>query len=673
MIEAVDLFEPDIVICPFLTTAVPSDVFTKVITLIVHPGPPGDIGPSSLDWILMGDDGTIDDHEAVLQALDGDKASAGRTHWGVTVLQATEELDAGPVWSFDQFEIDIDEPGLTKASLYRGAITRAAICAVRAALRRIEAASVAMMQWSPKTPAQDIPSISNLLECGNRPDPEFAELSLSGGLPFQGGRLHHRPLLRAASRAFDVSRHTSTQVSRRIRASDSQPGVLSTIFGSGLYVYGGTVQELGYTTSVPLAGTRTTLLKIRDDGVCIAAADGKGVWITHVRRPKTKSDVGLWPKVPAVPELLKLGIIDLATVERLANKTAFDVQVPGRKVFREVWVDFLTVQNGRRIALLHFEFYNGAMSTDRCFRLSAAMRYILSQHAQQPIAAVVLMGGTYFSNGIALNVIEASSDPVRESLKNIDAINNVVKLLLLSFPQSGIVTIAAVRGNAAAGGVAIAASCDHFVAGCNVVLNPSYGALGLFGSEYHTISYRARCGERGMSKLKNDMMPMSGIEARAIGLVDVVFPDFGDTLTHHILEHIAMILEDGYRAGVWKRGHAIDRRRLKEVNDSERKIMDTDFRSELYRSRRHDFVRKCVPAHTPRHLALHRPCCTHSSEHEFCAESLSGDENLPTELPRGRLGIDCDGNMQANLFECYCSQQGESVPNTRCNQPDLLS
>jgi hypothetical protein len=270
----------------------------------------------------------------------------------------------------------------------------------------------------------------------NRPDPEFAELSLSGGLPFQGGNVHHRPLLRAASRDFDVSRHTSTQVSRRIRASDSQPGVLSIVLGSRLYVYGGAVQELDYTASVPLAGTKTTLLGIRDDSVCIATADGKGVWITHVRRPKTKLDVSLWPKVPAVPALRELGIIDSATIERLTNKTPFGVQVPGRTVFREVWIDFLIDRNGHRTALLHFGFYNGAMSTDRCFRLIAAMRYILSQHEQQPITAVVLMGGTYFSNGIALNVIEASSDPVQESIKNIDAINKVVELLLWAFPQS---------------------------------------------------------------------------------------------------------------------------------------------------------------------------------------------------------------------------------------------
>jgi hypothetical protein len=178
--------------------------------------------------------------------------------------------------------------------------------------------------------------------------------------------------------------------------------------------------------------------------------------------------------------------------------------------------------------------------------------------------------------------------------------------------------------------------------------------MGLSGSEYHTISYRARCGSRGMRKPKNDMTPISGIQARAIGLADAVFPDFGDTLTGHILGYTETILKDGYRAGIWKRDYAIGQRRLKVLNDSERKNIDTDFRSDLYRSRRHDFVRKSVPTHTPRHLALHRPYLAHSSEHEYCAEALPKDESSPDQLSRGRLRMENRAdNVQTNLFECY--------------------
>ena len=35
--EAVDMFKPDIIVCPFLTKALPVEIFTKYVCLIVHP------------------------------------------------------------------------------------------------------------------------------------------------------------------------------------------------------------------------------------------------------------------------------------------------------------------------------------------------------------------------------------------------------------------------------------------------------------------------------------------------------------------------------------------------------------------------------------------------------------------------------------------------------------
>ncbi|KAK3175516.1 hypothetical protein K4F52_010207 [Lecanicillium sp. MT-2017a] len=94
MVVAAEMVKPDLIICPFLTTIVPDDVYSKFLTLIVHPGPPGDAGPSSIDWLLMGDDGSEPDSDMLLQKEVFSKS--GRSHWGVTVLQATAELDRGP-------------------------------------------------------------------------------------------------------------------------------------------------------------------------------------------------------------------------------------------------------------------------------------------------------------------------------------------------------------------------------------------------------------------------------------------------------------------------------------------------------------------------------------------------------------------------------------------------
>lgn len=226
MLSAVTLAQPDIIICPFLTTLVPRKIYADHLTLIIHPGPPGDIGPSALDWLLMGDDGTVEDSKDLLKHLDTLLCRPGRSHWGITVLQAIEEFDAGPVWAFDQFEVDIDQPGLTKSELYRGSVTTAAIAATLAAINRIETAANESRLPHDAITGSFPPSL--------QADPTFRLLSVGTGTPFQGGRLHHRPLLKGAQREFDVMRHDSDQISRRIRCGDSQPGVLSRVFGGNL-------------------------------------------------------------------------------------------------------------------------------------------------------------------------------------------------------------------------------------------------------------------------------------------------------------------------------------------------------------------------------------------------------------------------------------------------------
>ena len=116
------------------------------------------------------------------------------------------------------------------------------------------------------------------------------------------------------------------------------------------------------------------------------------------------------------------------------------------------------------------------------------------------VRILALMGGTYFSNGIALNTIEDAASPGKETWDNINAIDDIVELLLSdtsaersafmvgekSLSERGIVTVACVRSNAAAGGVALAAACDVVICARSAVLNPAYRAMGLHGSEFHS-------------------------------------------------------------------------------------------------------------------------------------------------------------------------------------------
>jgi putative two-component system protein, hydrogenase maturation factor HypX/HoxX len=73
MEAAVARHRPELIVCPMLKTIIPESIFSRTRCLIVHPGPVGDRGPSSLDWAI----------------------ELGAGEWGVTVLEATATVDGG--------------------------------------------------------------------------------------------------------------------------------------------------------------------------------------------------------------------------------------------------------------------------------------------------------------------------------------------------------------------------------------------------------------------------------------------------------------------------------------------------------------------------------------------------------------------------------------------------
>lgn len=611
MIEAVELAKPDLILCPFLTCKVPQEIYTKILTLIIHPGPPGDAGPSALDWVLMGDTGEIESADQVLQTLDHGEMQAGRSHWGVTVLQAIEQFDAGPVWAFEQFPINIDQPELTKSDVYRGPVTQAAIKASIAAIDRVHRAMIKTL--SPETSSAKLPGFSikqqpAAISPNLKASPSYRLLSVSTLATFQGGKTRHRPLLPAKKRDFDPSRHTAQQISRRIRCGDSQPGVLSKVFGQALYIYGGIIEE-GFGVAHPIASPGS-IVAARNEAVCIATCDGRGIWITNIRRPKRNVDKALWPKVPAVMGLMELGILDAIKAQGLEWATSRDWSLSPTSTFQEVWLDFVPGANGRT-AYLYFNFYNGAMTTKQCSQLIEAMDYILASSTEHtPVNALVMMGGNYFSNGIALNVIEAEASPAASGWMNINRIDDVVQYLLQEMPRRNILTIAGIRGNAAAGGVAFAAACDIVVAGANVVLNPAYRSMGLHGSEYHSLSYFGRCGHQVGTQLLREMLPISAFQALACGLVDHVVPGQGPALDAQIRAHVSSIVDSAcINIMTWKRGIDLSPEVLAAARVTELAEMSKDFfslRAQRFHTRRFAFIRKCKSSRTPFRFAKHR-------------------------------------------------------------------
>src|SRR5258708_3426920 len=83
MHEAVVRHRPDLVVAPMLKRAIPETIWRRHTCLIVHPGPKGDRGASSLDWAI----------------------AEGAERWGVTVVQAAAEFDAGDIWATRDFPL----------------------------------------------------------------------------------------------------------------------------------------------------------------------------------------------------------------------------------------------------------------------------------------------------------------------------------------------------------------------------------------------------------------------------------------------------------------------------------------------------------------------------------------------------------------------------------------
>ena len=87
--------------------------------------------------------------------------------------------------------------------------------------------------------------------------------------------------------------------------------------------------------------------------------------------------------------------------------------LPNSELPLDAAVDYRTFREIRyseeeAVGYLHFDFYNGAMSTDQCRRLRDAFLFA----RRRPTRVIVLLGGRdFFSNGIHLNVIEAGTPP----------------------------------------------------------------------------------------------------------------------------------------------------------------------------------------------------------------------------------------------------------------------
>lgn len=535
--EAVALARPDVLIAPFLKRRIPASVWQRLPCLVVHPGPAGDRGPAALDWALL----------------------EGRRQWGVTVLQADGEFDAGPVWAEQAFQIT---SAATKSAVYRHAMADAAVRAVMQALAAIQ------RDEKPRT----VPTSA-----------------LRGPVP-------------ADRRRIDWSRDDAAAVLRRVRSADGSPGAKALLAGRELRLFD------VHTAAAHEQDARARpgeLMARRGPAVRVRCAEG-AVWIGAVREDEgdnAAATAGL--KLP--PTLALAEAADLP-------EWPLPLWTGGVESLDQPFDDWDELHYeefgppGSRVGWLAFDMHNGALGERASARLLAAWREACTRNTQ----VLVLAGGAdQFCNGIHLHEIEAAARRANDSAAeaSMRAIEAIDDLTLAVINTSDRLVISTLRGNAGAGGCFLALAADDVWSLPGVVLNPHYRNMGnLHGSEYWTYLLPRRIGADAAGELMRGRLPMGAAEALRRGMIDAVLADEAALRERAAALAADPSLSQRIAAKAARRQADEAHRPLAAYREDELAAMRRNFFGfdPSYHVARHHFVHRKPHAWTPRHLATHR-------------------------------------------------------------------
>jgi len=440
----------------------------------------------------------------------------------------------------------------TKSSLYRDEVTEAAVACVIEAVGKIE---------SGVTHAQAL-----------------SDLAPSGGV--------WRPAIKVGDRAIDWSRDTTAIVMRKLRAASGQPGVPDCILGLSGRLHDPWSEDV-------LRGPPGEIIAQRDGAVCRATVDG-AVWITAIT-PDPASGTRRF-KIPAT--LALTGRLDNVTEHPIKRAIGDD-----KKTFREI-----TYWEANGVGWLSFEFLNGAMSVAQCRRLFDAY----CSAAASAVRVIVLAGGREFwSNGMHLGVIEAAPSSADASWANINAIDDIACAVLATSDK---LVIAALEGNAGAGGVFLALAADRVLVRDGIVLNPHYKNMGnLFGSEYWTYVLPRRVGRERVEAVMSSRLPMGAAGARRLGLADAVLPNARSAFHAAARDYAEKLAADPAFERILaekrvRRERDEAEKPLKAYRDEELERMRLAFYGfdPSYHVARWRFITHEPIARTPLHLARHR-------------------------------------------------------------------
>jgi len=518
-------FKPDMIICPFLKRRIAKSIWSNTVCLILHPGIPGDRGPSALDWAILNRE----------------------QRWGVTCLQANDELDGGDIWSYRLF----DFPKEKKSTIYRNQVTHAAVEAIIDAVNQYKAQTAEPFQ-------------------------------LDYSLPHVKGKA--RIAITQMDRKIDWEMDSADTVLMKIQSADGFPGLRDEIYGKEFYLFGAHL-EGALKGKVP-----GEVIAKRHGAICRATEDG-AIWISHLKNLNARADSQI--KLPATQVLSGY----LNDVPECHLDVWSSASLP-------TFQDIRYWEKGN-LGYMAFDFYNGAMSVNACKRLLDAYQYACKRNTR----AIILLGGNdFWSNGIDLNQIEAAPSPADESWRNINAINDFVQAVINTTDK---IIISALRGNAAAGGFFTALASDYIYAKDSIIINPHYKSMGnLYGSEYWTYLLPKKIGLSKSQWLVNQRLPLGTAQSKRLGLVDEVFgcsqfmvevekraEGFScDSRWFNLVEEKKQIRERDERT-----------KSLAAYREEELEKMHLNFYGfdSSYHFSRYHFVLKTPKSRTPRYIAIH--------------------------------------------------------------------
>lgn len=509
MVKVVEEDHPDLIVAPYLKAAIPQDIWEKYTCLIIHPGIVGDRGASSLDWAILNNE----------------------KEWGVTILQATEKMDAGPVWATETFIMR----EVSKSVLYRQEITEAATKALLLAVRRFEEKSFVPLS------------------------PEAMTTTKKG----RWNRCTHENDFR-----FSWNEDTVC-ILKKINAADSSPGALCKITDQEYHCYGAREEEI-------LNGKPGEIIAQQHGAICLATHDG-ALWLQCLK----KHEAGAI-KLPAT-----IALEDEAQKIPFRALNIFD-EDHGKKTLREI-----KYREANEVGYLYFEFYNGAMNTDQCNRLKDAFIAARLRHTK----VIVLMGGEdIWSNGIHLNLIEASRHPAQTSWENIHAMDDLIQEIICTDTHY---IISALHGNAGAGGVSLALAADKVLARKGIVFNPHTRNMGLYGSEYWTYLLPKRIGTQRAMLFTEQCLPWGTDIALEVKLIDDCIDNRGEVFHQKVKAIAEQVARLSYfpqllAAKKFKRQRDESYKPLQRYRDEELEIMHKNFfeDDQGYDYKRYCFVHK---------------------------------------------------------------------------------